>query len=205
MHFSKAVGKEHSRKGRIRKWFCAPGTSGCVAGSENLQVIVHSMCHFIECIFILCAEVITDNSSERRAIKTELRQMICELLLPPGAVHRSLFVSPPGDLNCSALEVSTTWRKDELGFGWWRRLWGAGGMKGIVSHGEEDRQKQGHADHRGNPKRQKVEQEWLLSGKAGQAAQVPPLLASEGVAAGRDFISLAQTPDWPLCILSVCH
>lgn len=55
--------------------------------------------------------------------------MICALLLPPGAAHRSLFISPPGDLNCSAMEVGTTWRKDELGFGWWQRLWGLGGME----------------------------------------------------------------------------
>lgn len=54
--------------------------------------------------------------------------MICVPLLPPGAVHRSLLISPPGDLNCSALEVGTT-RKDELGFGWWPRLRGAGGME----------------------------------------------------------------------------
>lgn len=55
--------------------------------------------------------------------------MICVLLLAPGAVHGSLFISPPGDLNCLALKVSATSRKDESGFGWWQRLWGAGGTE----------------------------------------------------------------------------
>lgn len=95
LHFSKAVGKEHSRKGSIRKWFCAPVTSGCVAVSENLQVIVHSMCHFIECIFILCTEVITDNSSKRRAIKTELEtDDLCSVTSSRSRAPFSLHITP---------------------------------------------------------------------------------------------------------------
>ena len=127
--------------------------------------------------------------------------MICALKVPPRAVHRSLFISPPGDLNCSALEVGTTRRKDELGFGWWPRLWGAGGMgvniksprgRGQVETGScrsprESKKREGGTG---------VTSEWEGLTSLGRkertpmyawAAQVPPLLASEGVTAGRGF------------------
>lgn len=125
--------------------------------------------------------------------------MICALLLSPGAVHHSPFVSPPGDLNCAALEIRTTWRKEELGFGWWRWLWGTRGTEASINSEKRAGRSRVVQITEGIPKRQKVEQESLLSGPL-----VPPLLAREGTAAGRDVISLAQTPDWPLCILSVC-
>lgn len=64
-------------------------------------------------------------------------------------------------------------------------------------------------DHGGNPQRQEVEQDWLLHGKDSvgpwQDAPVRRRLAIEGVAAGRDCISLAETPGWLPYILSVCR